>query len=159
MDITSLGSTDTWPIAAGFDQVTTREEVKSEVYSLNFAPVFSSDNSDGTKSGLIGLQTKIMLWKPPYNGTSIKLFVHHTEGDVTIGKVMQIKTPLNAGEFDLGDGKRTPYYVDFTLSDGTNVEVYDPNTMNTTFRELLGGLDIISKKDLPSALPKLWSEK
>ena len=58
MDITSLGSTDTWPIAAGFDQVTTREEVKSEVYSLNFAPVFSSDNSGGTKSGLIGYKQK-----------------------------------------------------------------------------------------------------
>lgn len=99
-----------------------------------------------------------MMWKLPYDGASVKLFENHVEGNVTIGKVMQINAPLNTGEFDFGDGKRTPYYVDFTLKDGTNVEVYDTNTMNTTFRELLSGLDIIPKKDLPSALPKLWSE-
>jgi hypothetical protein len=153
-----VGSLKLWPAAIGFDKTDSRDEFKYDVYELKLSTVL--EDFDGSKYfGLVSTPIHIKLWRSPYNGSSLPHFVFVPEivGNVTVGKVMKINTTLISGEVTHQGATHTPYFVQFPINDAENCEIYDPNTDEDAFRELLSGIDIISKEDLPSKMPSLWT--
>ncbi len=157
MEISEIGDLTIWPIVAGFKEITSRDEYKYNVYEFELTSILST-SADGQETGLIPVPTRITLWQSPYDASAIPIFIPLEVGNVTIGKVMKIDAKLYTGNFTYEGTTRTPYFVTFPINDTMNCQIYDPNTYEDSFRELLSGFDVIPKKDLPAKLPLLWGE-
>jgi len=85
------------------------------------------------------------------------IWTPHRVGNVSVGRLRQVRAALYTGEFGPENAKKTPYYVYFQPDNNTGCRIYSSDTTRTSFMNFLHSMDIISKKEIGDYIQVLWS--
>lgn len=140
---------DVYP-ATYFEPVTSREEVKNNEYTLVVNEVTIMSPGD---IGMVGKPIRIMISDNSFDLDATFSFKPSPVKSISMGRLGLINTTLYTGEWS----KQTPHLVAFT-EENFSCCIYGQDIEQDEMEEFLGKIDVVSKEDLATFLPKLWTE-
>jgi hypothetical protein len=140
---------DTYPTLY-FEPVTSREQVSSNEYTLIINKIGIMGSSDFS---IIYKPIQVMISDSPFDLAAIFMFTPIPVKTVSVGKLGQINTTLYTGSWS----NQTPHLVTFTEGN-ISCCIYDQDTTQSEMEDFLKRIDVLSKVDLPTLLPLLWTE-
>jgi len=144
-----LGDTINFYPSIYFDPVT-REHAKKNEYTLSINEITITSPEH---LGVVSIPIRVMISNMPFD-LGIFTFSPTPVKNVVVGKLGRINTTLYNGSLE----DQTPYLVTFT--DGNlSCCIYDQDGTQKDMEDFLKRIDIISKEELPSKLPLLWTEE